>query len=106
VLLTLLACGMEASEFPPAAAEAVCTRYEACLAPEELERLGYDPHATCVKTWTGPFEDQLKDGDECATFDADDAQTCLDELDAWSCADVTGGDFPSSCETKYLCPRR
>ena len=99
--LIVAACGSALTEedFTNESINIMCDKTFECYTAEELEVFagffGADS-AECVTIMTALVEDGEETETECV-FDADAAQTCLDDAEAQSCDDLKAGTAVDSC---------
>ena len=94
-MLFAVGCGLSETQYATDYLDGLCAKWEECVDGFDAELFG------C----SGATEDGAEDGGDAPVcdYDAKQAQTCIDDIDAVTCDEdnVMGFDIPSSCSSVY-----
>lgn len=99
--LALLAGCMTRNSFAEESTTLVCDKVRTCAGDAGFTLAGYDSYDDCIDERTRSAEDGL-DENSCEVFDAEQAQACLDAVEAASCSGFVSAILTGtldSCET-------
>ena len=95
--LALLAGCMTRNSFAEQSTTLLCDKIQTCAGAAGLTLAGYDSYEDCISEGTTSMQDEL-DENSCEVFDAEQAQACLDAVEAASCSGFIGASY-DSCDT-------
>jgi len=99
LLLSLLAGCFSEADFAESYWRAECEQILACYEDGAAELLQYDDVESCLEYHSASISDtRASVGAEDCTYDAQQAQTCIEELTDASCEDYLGGAFQETCD--------
>lgn len=100
MIFALFACAVTADNYNDRVATSICDRSEECDASAFESAFG--DQAGCKDELTSLFNENSDCVDYC-TFDADAAQTCLDDIKAIACDEFKTGAYGDACPKVWDC---
>lgn len=99
-LWLLLACGLGAQQFREEANQHICTNLQRCAAGAFL--MEYGTVAACVEARARSYALLYRCEQVACAFDVEAAETCIEHLDAATCAEVVDGSAWEGCAEVFV----
>ena len=95
--LALLTGCMTRDSFAEQSTTLLCEKIQTCMGAAGMTLAGYDSVDECISEGTNETRDNV-DENSCEVFDSEQAQACLDAIEAASCSGFVGASF-EACDT-------